>query len=283
MRASLPPGVNLVVAQISDDAVVIGEPSLLQQVIFNLCANAAQAIEGSGRIDIGADICDVAFTRRLAGGDLAPGRYVRIAVSDTGRGMDEATLRQIFEPFFTTRAAGNGLGLATVNEIVRDHGGIIDVRSAPGAGSCFEAWLPCPAGGASARARDLATAPLGQGETVLVIDHERERLLRDEELLAALGYEPVGFARATDALARLPAVAATIRRAGDRSRSRRRRRPSHLARRCIGLRRLFPFFWRRRPSTRSTPTPWLPQASRTSSTGRSTRPTSPRPWNAARG
>jgi signal transduction histidine kinase len=111
------------------------------QITFNLCINAAQAMDGVGRIEIDAEVYEVVSTRRVSLGDLS-GRYVCISVSDSGRGMDEATLRRIFEPFFTTRAAGDGLGLATVHEIVRDHGGSIDVRSTAGAGSRFDTWLP---------------------------------------------------------------------------------------------------------------------------------------------
>jgi CheY-like chemotaxis protein len=172
----------------------------LQQVVFNLCTNAAQAMDGAGRIDIRADVCDVFSPRRVSQGDLGSGRYVRITVSDTGRGMDGATLRRIFEPFFTTRSAGNGLGLATVREIVGDHGGAMDVQSTPGVGSRFEIWLPWRAMTTSAVVQDPRPLPLGRGETVLLIDNERKHLLQYEEIIAALGYEAVGFADGDDAL-----------------------------------------------------------------------------------
>jgi CheY-like chemotaxis protein len=135
-----------------------------------------------------------------------PGRYVRIAVSDTGRGIDEATFERIFEPFFTTRLAGCGLGLATTREIVRDHGGAINVCSAPGVGSCFEVWLPCISASATVPHDKLSNLSLGRSETVLVVDDTNERLLADEDMLAALGYEPVGFTRACDALTACRAV-----------------------------------------------------------------------------
>ena len=142
---------------------------------------------------------DVAGPTSLSHGELEPGRYVRLAVSDTGRGFDEVVAGQLFEPFFTTRSAGTGLGLATVREIVRDHDGAMNVESRLGRGSRFEVWLP-----ASPAGRETGTNPggrlLGRGETVLVVEGERERLLRHEEMLAALGYEPVGFERPADAI-----------------------------------------------------------------------------------
>jgi PleD family two-component response regulator len=106
----------------------------------------------------------------------------------------------LFEPFFTTRLAGTGLGLASVHEIVRDHEGGMNVQSTPGQGSRFEVWLPAATVGRTAVARPLLL-PLGHGETVLLFEGERERLLHDEEMLAALGYEPVGFERPDDAIA----------------------------------------------------------------------------------
>jgi signal transduction histidine kinase len=199
LRASLPSNVDLVVEDVPVDVAVSGEPAQLQQVILNLCANAAQAMEDGGCIRVAAKQEEVAGFLRMSDGELSPGRYVRLAVSDNGRGFDERVARRMFEPFFTTRLAGTGLGLATVREIVRDHDGVINVQSQPGRGSRFEVWLPATAAGSAAMA-GAAMPPLGRGETVLIVEGERDRLLRDEEKLAALGYEPVGFELAADAL-----------------------------------------------------------------------------------
>jgi len=200
LRVSLPAGVQLIIDDVPTDVVLSGEPAQLQQVILNLCNNAAQAIEGEGQIRVTAVRKDVVASTTLSHGELASGRYVCLAVSDTGRGFDESVAQRLFEPFFTTRSAGTGLGLATVLEIVRDHDGAMNVQSEPRRGSRFEAWLPAtnvdhPAVDAA------ATLPLGRGEIVLIVESERERLLRDEETLAALGYEPVGFALPDDAVA----------------------------------------------------------------------------------
>jgi signal transduction histidine kinase/CheY-like chemotaxis protein len=201
LHASLPPRIELVMREVPDAAVVAGQAGQLQQVIFNLCNNAAQAMDQIGSVEIETQVRDVTGARSLTHGELVPGRYVRIAVKDTGRGMDKITVERIFEPFFTTRLAGSGLGLATVREIVREHDGAINVWSTPGVGSRFEVWLPCVAAAAPAPREDLHFLPLGRGQTVLVLDDGGERLLADEEMLAALGYEPVGFTRVGDALA----------------------------------------------------------------------------------
>lgn len=199
LRASLPPEVELVFESVPVDVVVSGEPAQLQQVILNLCSNAAQAVDGTGHIHVAAKQEEVRSIVAMNHGELSPGPYVCLSVSDNGRGFDERVARRMFEPFFTTRLAGTGLGLATVREIVRDHDGAINVQSEPGCGSRFEVWLPAVAADITA-ADGPSALPLGRGETVLIVESERDRLLRDEEKLAALGYEPVGFEFATDAV-----------------------------------------------------------------------------------
>jgi len=201
LQVSLPSRVELVIGEVPDAAVISGQPAQLQQVLLNLCNNAAQAIDGVGRVEIETGVHRITTPQSLTHGDLPPGRYVRIVVSDTGRGIEETTLEHLFEPFFTTRLAGTGLGLATVREIVREHGGAINVWSLPGVGNRFEVWLPCITAAASAPRDEVPTFRLGRGETVMVVDDTSERLLADEEMLAALGYEPVGFMRSDDALA----------------------------------------------------------------------------------
>ena len=199
LRASLPPGVELIIEDLPVDVAVSGELAQLQQVILNLCTNAAQAMERSGYIRVTAEQKDVAAFLRMSHGELTPGRYVCLAVIDSGHGFDQSVARRLFEPFFTTRLAGTGLGLATVHEIVRDHDGAMDVQSEPGHGSRFDVWLPAAAADSTTLVGP-AMLPIGRGETVLVVESELDQLRRDEEMLAALGYEPVGFERLADAI-----------------------------------------------------------------------------------
>jgi CheY-like chemotaxis protein len=203
LHATLPAGIELVVSDASSDLAMFGEWAQLQQIILNLCKNAAEALDGSGRVVIAADAQDLYQARVLSHGELAAGRYVRLIVNDNGPGFSQELARRLFEPFFTTRPAGTGLGLATVRKIVRDHEGAINVVSMPGQGSRFEAWLHAAAAEESTAATVEETPPprLGKGETVLIVDDERDPLLRHEETVAALGYEPVGFERSNDAIA----------------------------------------------------------------------------------
>lgn len=192
--ASLPPHVNLSVSEIKEAATVAGEPAQLQQVILNLCNNAAQAVKASGTIELRIEAREITDPSRIGQTELRPGSFIVISVCDPGPGMDEATQERIFEPFFTTRAEGNGLGLATVREIVEQHGGAVGVQSAPGAGTRFDIWLPSGGSGEPISVQHVPDVALrGSGETVLVLETDCRRLLRDEEILAALGYEPVGF------------------------------------------------------------------------------------------
>jgi signal transduction histidine kinase len=202
LNASLRPQINLVVRLGSQQTMVSGEPTQLQQVILNVCNNAAQAIDAAGTIEVHIDAKEIGRALSIGHGDLVPGHYVVISITDSGRGMDEALLERIFEPFFTTRPEGNGLGLASVREIVLDHGGAVNVQSTPGAGTRFDIWLPSVSFVESLPRRETpGSMHRGSGETVLVLEADRERLLRHEEILAALGYEPVGFTDPAEAAA----------------------------------------------------------------------------------
>jgi len=136
-----------------------------------------------------------------AGMEVHPGRYVRLTVADTGHGMDEATQRRIFEPFFTTKpvGAGTGLGLSLVHGIVLDHGAALEVSSEPDAGTTFCVYLPLTDAEPAQEPAPLA-APRGNGETILVVDDEESLVRLAEEVLASLGYEPIGCVGASAAL-----------------------------------------------------------------------------------
>jgi signal transduction histidine kinase len=143
LRASLPTTISIEL-RLEPVPPLLGDAGQLQQVIINLVTNAAQAIDaamGSVTIELGTTS---ERPRGVSPGGQDPREWIHISVSDTGCGMDEATLRRIFEPFFTTKGVGlgTGLGLSVVHGIVSAHGGHIDVTSAPGKGSKFTLYFP---------------------------------------------------------------------------------------------------------------------------------------------
>src|SRR5271165_1648355 len=203
LEASLPAGITLESRIAAGNAAVIGDSTDLHQVAMNLCTNAVQAMPGGGVLHVSLDRAELHARRTLSRGTLSPGPYVRLFVSDSGSGIAPGVLERIFDPFFTTKAVGvgTGLGLSLVHGIVADLGGAIDVASIAGEGTRFEIWLPI-AGETDVPAVAAAqTLPRGNSETVMVVDDERPLLALAEEIIAELGYEPVGFDSSAAALA----------------------------------------------------------------------------------
>lgn len=164
--------------------------SQIQQLIINLATNGTEALEGKvGQINITTSVTEVAedpAARTFTPDRIEPGRYVSLAVEDSGMGMSEETISRIFDPFFTTKFVGRGLGLAAVSGIVRGHRGALKVVSALGQGTTFEVLLPAFA--------PLPEEPNGKScedaapcsPTVLFVD--------DEEVIQRVGRHP-GAAR----------------------------------------------------------------------------------------
>jgi CheY-like chemotaxis protein len=169
---------------------------------MNLCTNAMQAMEFGGLLNVVLERAEVNNPRTLSHGSLARGAYVRLIVSDTGTGIPPEVLERMFDPFFTTKEVGEGtgLGLSLVLGIVTDLGGAIDVATNAGVGTRFEIWLPVGGEAAVPAVEASRTLPRGNGETVLIVDDERPLVAVAEEIIAELGYEPVGFDSSSAAL-----------------------------------------------------------------------------------
>lgn len=199
LAASLVLGVRLERHLDAGDTAIIGDATQLHQVAMNLCTNALQAMQNGGALGVDLDRADVAQDLRLSHGTLPADAYVRLSVSDTGCGIPPHVLDRMFDPFFTTKGVGegNGLGLSLVHGLVADLGGAIDVRTTVGSGTTFTIWLPI-AGEASAPTAEVATElPHGHGQTVMIVDDEKPLVALAEEMLAELGYEPIGFSSST--------------------------------------------------------------------------------------
>ncbi|GLC28463.1 ATP-binding protein [Roseisolibacter agri] len=170
---------------------VLADPGQLEQVIVNLALNARDAMPDGGTLTIGTRNVHVEAHDPAHPG-VAAGDWVVLELRDTGIGMDAETQARIFEPFFTTkeRGKGTGLGLATVYGIVRQAGGAVQVRSAPGAGSVFTLYLPRTTVAPEARRPEHASGDVrGGSETVLLVEDEDAVRAIARETLARRGYD----------------------------------------------------------------------------------------------
>ncbi|MGO7733233.1 ATP-binding protein [Rhizobium johnstonii] len=178
-------------------SVIVGHPVELQQIVMNICKNAWEASTGPARVELSIAPVTIADVTALSVGLLQPGRYVRLQISDRGKGIDPDLLPRIFEPFFTTkdRSGGTGLGLATVHGLVTSLDGRVDVTSVVGEGTKFDIYFP-QSSLASVPMSHFFDAPrvrIGGGHLIAILDSNPGDLLMQEEKIAALGYEPVGF------------------------------------------------------------------------------------------
>jgi len=203
LRSSLPSSVVMKSSFDAEAPLVLADASQIHQVVMNLGTNAAHAMrERGGELSLHVALADVDEELCRRRPDLRPGRYARISVTDSGDGMDEATLKRIFEPFFTTKrqGEGTGLGLAVVHGIVRDHDGAIAVESNPGVGTRMEVFLPEHIGEPSAVQTSPRILPRGRGERILVVDDEEALCASLTALLKRLGYQVVAKSQPEAAL-----------------------------------------------------------------------------------
>ena len=192
---------------------VWADPGQLEQVLMNLVLNARDAMPNGGRVWIETSASELDHELARERLELGPGRYVVLAVSDTGRGMDAATRERIFEPFFTTKepGKGTGLGLSTVYGIVKQSAGAIWVYSEPGQGTTFKVHLPRrgESGGDEAPRDRTGERPTGTETVLLVEDDEQARALV-HLLLERLGYTVLAASNGGEALALCEAHPGTI-------------------------------------------------------------------------
>ena len=186
-----------------DAGNVRADSGQLQQVIMNLVVNARDAMPTGGKLVI--ETADAELTEQYAELHQAviPGRYVMLAVSDTGVGMNAQTKARIFEPFFTTKekGKGTGLGLSTVYGIVKQSGGYVWVYSEPGHGTTFKLYLPRVDAPAEPQAPPRETATLTGTETILLAEDDEILRPLTKGLLARLGYTVLDAESAEQALA----------------------------------------------------------------------------------
>jgi signal transduction histidine kinase/ActR/RegA family two-component response regulator len=204
LEASLPDHVTLRTRLDEQVCAVLADPVQMHQVLMNLCHNAIHAMEeNGGTLEVRLRGEQFEAPIRSPQGEIAPGSYAVITVSDTGHGMPASVVERIFEPFFTTKKVGEGtgMGLAIVHGIVSSLDGAIFVETVPGAGTSFHLYLPRHRRvhelepGGTIRTPDSR----GQGH-ILVVDDEIQLVAMWAEMLESYGYEVARFTRSRDAL-----------------------------------------------------------------------------------
>jgi len=205
VRNTVPETVEIQMDVASGDTTILGNPTQIHQVIMNICNNAWHAMETGGGI--------IRLTQKMVVMDKAApeihpalhaGTYVRLSITDNGKGMNKATLARIFEPFFTTKALGKGtgLGLAVVHGIMQSHEGAVMVHSEPGKGTTFDLYFPArqEVSAVKADAKPVDTVQRGTGQHILVVDDEPALVRVTTKCLQHLGYQVTGVNSAAEAL-----------------------------------------------------------------------------------
>ena len=208
LRSTLPSTVEVRRTVCTECAPISGNATLIHQILLNLGTNSMQAMAGdSGVFEVSLHpyIVDADLARRHQ--DLHAGDYLRMAVRDTGCGMDAATIERIFEPYFTTkqRGEGTGLGLAVVHGIVSQLGGAITVESEPGVGTTFNIFLPTLLQTPTVLENlDQDEVP-GGDERILFVDDEPQIVAMTRLQLSQFGYRVTAVAQSEEALKHLAA------------------------------------------------------------------------------
>jgi CheY-like chemotaxis protein len=192
LRASLPSTIEIRQNIEVKDSVVLADPTQIHQILMNLCTNAAHSMRDRGGV-LEVSLVDVVLHSDDIDhpGDLDPGQYTKLTVSDTGHGIEPAIMERIFDPYFTTqeKGKGTGLGLSVVHGIVNTHGGHISVYSEPGKGARFDVFLPL-FDSADIKAEIISLDKLAAGdEHILLVDDEKVVVDVVQQMLERLGYQ----------------------------------------------------------------------------------------------
>jgi len=202
LRSTLPSTIDIVNHIREDLAPIMGDSTQIHQIVMNLCANAAQAMEDEGgilEVSLEQVYWDSKFIVHYK--VLPKGYYIKLSVSDTGIGMAPEILESIFDPYFTTKEndKGTGLGLSVVQGIVKNHNGEINVYSEPDKGSTFTLYFPTTDDQLESRMEEAEAIP-GGTESILYVDDEVTVANLGKRLLEQLGYKVTSVTRSVDAL-----------------------------------------------------------------------------------
>jgi PAS domain S-box-containing protein len=191
LRRLLKENVKLVPRLSDDVAPIVGDPNQLEQVVMNLVINAADAMPDGGTLVIETQNVELDDEYARAHGGVTAGRYVMLAVSDTGAGIDPKIMDKIYEPFFTTKppGQGTGLGLASTYAIVKEAGGHIWVYSEPGEGSTFKVYFPWERGSKASPSPSLTPSEFRMVGTALLVEDDARVRRAVRRMLDRIGFD----------------------------------------------------------------------------------------------
>ncbi|MHB8149409.1 MAG: PAS domain S-box protein [Desulfobulbia bacterium] len=202
LKASLPSTIEITQRLEAEGITILADPTQIHQIVMNLCTNAYHAMRDKGGV-MEVTLSQVAIgSRDSLDRRLLPGSYLVLTVSDTGLGMDQATMERIFDPYFTTRkhGEGTGLGLAVVLGIVKKYGGDIRVYSEPGQGASFQVYFPVLGKVEEGLSSILSTAPVTGDERLLLVDDEPQIVDSMQKMLEFHGYHVTTKTSSVEAL-----------------------------------------------------------------------------------
>ncbi len=203
LRAIIPSPIEMLQNIACENDIIMADPTQINQVLVNLCTNSAHAMrEEGGFLDVSLE--NVTLDENTVAQyyeDLSSGNHVKLTVKDTGHGIKPETIDRIFDPYFTTKGIGEGtgMGLAVINGIVKNHDGIINVKSEPGKGTVVEVLLPVTEAENEPEVMEPDDLPTGN-EKILFVDDEESLLKMGHLMLIHLGYQVETNANPDEAL-----------------------------------------------------------------------------------
>jgi len=203
LRSSIPTFIRID-ARINSDALVMADPTMVHQIIMNLCTNAYHAMEETGGV-LTIELDKVTYDSPLSPlhAEIPPGSYLVLTVADTGVGIPAEIKEAIFDPYFTTKdtGKGTGMGLAVVHSIVKSYHGRIAVESQVGKGTRFSVYLPITTQPANPGAGAIDAHPVRGTERIAIVDDEPAIVKMLQQILSRLGYVVVAHTSPTETLA----------------------------------------------------------------------------------
>ncbi|MBC7960272.1 MAG: PAS domain-containing protein, partial [Vallitaleaceae bacterium] len=201
LRHTLDKNINISTTILNKNIKCMVDASLIENALINICINSRDAMPRGGQLDVLLERVHISRPQKTAISDLIPGTYMRLQISDTGCGIDEATIPHIFEPFYTTKDAGTGMGLSAVFGTIRRHKGGVNVMSVVELGTTFEIYLPVSELEAEIPS-EVKNISEGTKEKYQLMVVDDESLICDvlHTFLSGLGYQVAAFSDTREAL-----------------------------------------------------------------------------------